>query len=131
MRHLGGLWQAVKLLSSARNLAIETRRFDWRVTPPSTFYLDAEYADIRLVTEEGGLISAKVEVPLGIGWQLATDQDEAGVYIVAKRKPVIGSISRAKFTVALPSALHISLKLAHCQLRLDDFSARLELPPSA
>ena len=106
----------MNLVNSARELAIETRRFQWKVTAPNTFFLQAEHADIRIGTTNRASISAKAELQVGIGWQLATDQDEAGVYIVARRKPVIGSIGRAKFTIALPPGIHLSLKLDHCQL---------------
>ena len=131
MRHVDKVWKAVKLVSSARDLAIETRRLEWNVTAPNTFFLQAEHADISLVPNDRARITAEVELPLGIGWQLATDQNEAGVYIVSKRKPVIGSIGRAKFTIGLPPGIHISLKLDHCQLCLDDLYTSLELPPLA
>ena len=65
----------------------------------------------------------------GFGWQLTTDQDDAGVYVVAKRKPVIGSIARGKFHFTLPQGVYISLKLTQCQLCLDDLTASLDLPP--
>ena len=129
MRHLDNLWKALKLAGAARELAIETRRFQWEVTTPSTFFLQAEYADIRLSTHDRLEVLAKVELQAGFGWQLATDQDEAGVYVIARRKPLIGSIGRAKFDITLPQDLHVSLKLEHCQLCLDDLNTTLEFPP--
>ncbi len=130
MRHLGKLWDAFSLVSSVRDAALERRRYSWQVTLPNTLHLEAEYADIRLVTRERPTITAKVALPLGIGWQLAAEQDDAGVYIVAMRKPLIGSLGRARFDIALPPGLHITLKLRRCQLRLDDLDMTLELPPS-
>ena len=129
MRHLDNLRRALSLFGAARDLAIESRRFEWEVPTPNTFYLEAEYADIRLSTHEHRQILAKVELQAGFGWQLATDQDEAGVYIVARRKPVLGSIGRAKFTITLPSDVHLSLQLEHCQLCLVDLNTSLDLAP--
>ena len=67
----------------------------------------------------------------GFGWQLATDQDEAGVYIIARRKALIGSIGRAKFDIKLPEQAHISLNLKNCQVCLAELNRALELPPVA
>lgn len=129
MRHLSNLGKAARLLNAARELAVETQGFQWDVTAPNTLFLQAEQSDIRLAIHDQPQILAKVELRAGFGWQLTTDQDEAGVYVVAKRKPVIGSIGRGRFHFTLPRGLHISLKLEQCQLCFDDLTASLELPP--
>ena len=129
MRHFDNVWKALRLAGAARELAIETRRLQWEVKTPSTFFLQAEYADIRLSTHDRLEVLAKVELQAGFGWQLATDQDEAGVYIIARRKPLIGSIGRARFDITVPQDLHVSLKLEHCQLCLNDLNTTLEFPP--
>ena len=108
MRHLGNFWNAINLISAARDLAVETRRFQWDVSIPNTFYLDAEYADIRLSWHDQLQVVAKLELQAGFGWQWTTDQDAAGVYIVAKRKPLIGSIGRGKFELSLCRTVSIS-----------------------
>lgn len=129
MRHLGNIWKAARLFNAARELAVETQRFQWDVTEPNTFFLQAEQSDIGLVWHDQPQILAKIEMRAGFGWQLTTDQDGAGVYVVAKRKPVIGSIGRGKFHFYLPRGVHISLKLKQCQLCFDDLTASLDLPP--
>lgn len=131
MRTLRKAWKALEIVGAARELAIETRRFSWDTAAGTTFYLQAEYAEIRLATHEQPVIEAKIKLQAGFGWQLVTDQDEAGVYIIAKRKSVIGSIGRARFDITLPADAHISLKLEKCKLCLDDLSAAFDWPPSA
>ena len=131
MQHLRTLWKAVNMVSFARDLAVETRRYQWDVSAPSTFFLQAEYADIRIAYHDHAHIVATVQLQAGFGWQLAIDQDQAGVYVVARRKPVIGSLGRCKFDIQLPHSLHISLKLERCQLCLDDLDTTIEFPPSA
>ena len=131
MRLLDNTLKALKLVGAARELAIETRRFNWNVAPGTTLYLQAEYADIRLVTHDRRELLAKVELQAGFGWQLLADQDEAGVYIIVRRKPLIGSISRCSFDIALPDDLHLSLQLEYCRLCLDELTSSLELPPLA
>ncbi len=122
------LRQALKLAGAARELAIETRRYNWDIAGGATFYLEAEHADIRLARQDSQAISAKIELVAGFGWQLATDADEAGVYIIARRKPLVGSIGRCKFDISLPADVQISLKLEHCLLCLQDLSATLNFP---
>lgn len=131
MRMLDNIWKAIRIVGAARELAIETRRFNWEVAAGTTFFLQAEYADIQLAAHERPEIQAKVELQAGFGWQLATDQDEAGVYVIARRKALIGSLGRAKFNFKLPQQAHISLKLENCQLCLAELSTALDLPPFA
>lgn len=131
MRLRDNAWKALKLVGAARELAIETRRFHWEVAPGSTFFLQAEHADIRLVTHHRSEVLAKVELQAGFSWQLLSEQDEAGVYIIARRKPLIGSIGRSRFDIAIPEDIHISFKLDQCKLCLDDLNTSLDLPPLA
>ena len=128
MRNLDNLWKALKLVGAARDLVFETRRFSWETAARTTLYLEAEHADIRLASHDQREILASIELQAGFGWQLATDQDLAGVYIVARRKPLIGALGRGKFDIIAPADLHISLKLLDCQLCLDEFSASLDFP---
>lgn len=131
MRLLDNAWKALKLVGAARELAIENRRFNWDVAPGSIFFLQAEHADIRLVTHHQPEVLAKVELQTGFSWQLLTEQDEAGVYIIARRKPLIGSIGRCRLDITVPQDVHISFKLDQCQVCLDDLNTSLDLPPLA
>ncbi len=123
------LWRAFKLLGAAWDLTVQKRRYQWDVRSPNTLFLQAENADIRLAPHDKSQILATIELRGGIGWQLTTEQDKAGVYIIARRKALIGSIARGKFTLWLPRGLHISLRLTACQLRLDDLHASIDFAP--
>ena len=112
-------------------MAVDTRRYHWETAPGTTFFLQAEYADIRLVTHRRPEVLAKVELQAGFGWQWLAEQDEAGVYIIARRKQLIGSLGRSRFDITLPEYIHISLKLKQCKLCLDDLNTALDLPPLA
>ncbi len=131
MRMLDKIWKALRIVGAARELAIETRRFNWEAAAGTTFFLQAEYADIRFAAHERHEILAKIELQAGFGWQLATDQDEAGVYMIARRKALIGSIGRGKFDITLPQHVHVSLKLENCQVCLAELNTALDLPPFA
>lgn len=131
MRMLDNVWKALRIVGAARELAIEKRRFNWKVAAGTTFFLQAEYADIHLVAHDRLEVLAKVELQAGFGWQLATDQDEAGVYMIARRKTLIGSIGRARFEIKLPEQAHISLKLKDCKVCLAELNTALDLGPLA
>lgn len=128
MQHLDNVWKAMNIVNSVRGLAIESKTYQWDITPPITFFLHVEYSDVTIKRHEKPTIVAKVELQAGFGWQVATDQDLAGVYIVAKRKPVIGTMGRGNFTITLPHNIHVTLKLEYCQLTLDDLNTTLDLP---
>lgn len=121
--------RALEIMGAARDLAIESRQFSWDAPAGTTFFLQAEQADIRLTAHERRTIAAKIELRAGFGWQLVTDHDEAGVYIIARRKALIGGVARARFDITLPADLHVSLKLEHCQVCLVNVNAALDLPP--
>lgn len=128
VRHL---WKAIELLGSFRDLAYESTRYQWEVTPPNTFFLDAEYADVKLTRQVTTQISATVRLRASFSWQLTTEQDEAGVYVVARRKAVIGNVGQARFVISVPTGIHVSLRLQHCRLSLEHFDGELELPAVA
>lgn len=129
MRHVSNIWKAARLLNSARDLAIDRQRYRWDVTLPNTLFLRAEQSDIRLGLHDQQQIFATVELRAGFGWQLTTEQDSAGVYIVAKRKPLVGSIGRAKFHFSIPRGVYLSLQLTQCQVCFDDLTASFDMPP--
>lgn len=129
MQHLDNLWKAVNIVGNVRDMAIESKTYRWNIEPPITFYLHVEHADILIQRWESPIIDMKVKLQAGFGWRVATDQDEAGVYVVAKRKPFIGSMGRAKLTVTLPQNMYLTLKLEHCQLSLDNLNTTINIPP--
>ncbi len=129
MAQLDRLWRALKLIGSARDLALEKRRYQWEVEPPNTFFLNAEHADIHLKPHDEARILTSIELRGSFAWQVATDQDEAGVYIIARRKAIVGSIGRGRFDVLLPRGIHMSLRLENCRLHMDDLNGDIEFPP--
>ena len=128
MRRAKQVWQAIDLLGSLREFAYESTRYQWDVTSPCTFFLDAEYADIRITRKEARQISATVRLRAAFSWKLETEQDDVGVYVVARRKAVIGNVGHARFVISVPNEIHVSLRLQQCRLSLEGFDGELELP---
>ena len=129
MRNLSKLRGALDLLGSIRDLTVVSRQYQWEVQTPSSFYLEAEYAEINLARADNNHLHVSVKLRASMSWKLVTERDDAGVYIVAKRKPLIGNIGRARLHVRVPHGVHISLQLQSCVLCLDELVSRYDLPP--
>jgi hypothetical protein len=63
------------------------------------------------------------------GLELVAEQDDAGVYIVARRKPVVGKLSRTDFTITVPFESHLVFHLTPGDIVLQDVHGMMELPP--
>jgi hypothetical protein len=113
-----------------RDLAPQTKNYPFAVIGATTFYLQTENAEIHITRWSKPMIEATVILQGAFGWKIATDQDEAGVYIAAKRKMAVGGFSSATFEILLPHDAHIILNLETCTVTLNDVSDTLHFPPS-
>lgn len=131
MQHLDNLWKLVSAASTVRDLALEARELAFVVQGPTTFYLHAEQADISIRRHNEPQLRARARLQAAFGWRLLSDQDEAGIYIVARRRAVVGGLSRAAFEITTPLDTYLMLRLENCTLRMEDLHGLLEIPPSA
>lgn len=129
MQRLDTLWKLVTAASAVRDMAVETKAYEFNVAAAVTFYLHAEYARVILKRWSQPRIVIQAELQAGFGWRVQTDRDEAGVYLVAKRRTLIGNLSRANFRVMLPHDAYAVLKLDNGSLELDDLKHTLHIPP--
>jgi hypothetical protein len=63
------------------------------------------------------------------GLELVAEQDEAGVYVVARQKAVVGKLSRADFTLTVPTDCHLVFHLTPGDIVFEQLNGMLELPP--
>lgn len=131
MRMLNKLRGALDIFLAIRDLTTMSRSYQWELATPSSFYLEAQHADVNLSRSEDNHLYVSVRLRASMSWKLATERDEAGVYIVLKRKPLIGNIGRARFDARVPRGVHISLQLENSLLCMKDLAGALELPPEA
>jgi len=122
--------QSLRFLAAARNLALERRRMIWNIEAPGTFFLAAEHASITVQWHDRAQAQARMELQASFAWQIVSEQDASGLYIVARRRSLLGGRGRAKLDFTLPRGLHLSLDLQHCELRLQDTQLHIELSPS-
>ncbi len=129
MERLNLLWQAVSVAGELRDIATERRTFVFNTLGATTFYLRAERASVQIMRWSLPRIEVRAIFRQAFGWQVATDQDTAGVYVVAHRRRLVGTASSALFEVAVPQETYLILKLQAGQVALEDVDGTLHLPP--
>lgn len=129
MQQLDTLWKVISAAGTVRDLAQERKTYQFTVTPPTTLYMHTEHAVIHVRRWHSPKIEIRTVLDVRIGWRVQTDQDESGVYLVAKRRTVVGSMARGEFTVHVPYDTHLILKVEHGAILLDNVNATLQIPP--
>lgn len=115
--------------ASVREIADEKKTLTYQVNGATTLYLQTEQAHVTLSRWTERRIEILMALQLSVGWRYAADQDEAGVYIVAMRRPVVGSLSRAEFNLLVPTDTHVIFKLKDCAMTLNAINGQIELMP--
>jgi len=128
MQHLNTLWQAVNVASSVTELARQTQTFHFSVSGAVTLYLQAESAEVRVTRWVEPKIEVTAQLQAAFGWRLATDQDEAGVYVVARRRLVVGTLSSAVFSLLVPKDTYLIFKLTDGRVVLNHVDGTLHVP---
>jgi hypothetical protein len=129
MQHLNMLWQLVNAASTVSELARQSQTYRFGVMGPVTFYLCADHAVVQLTRWRQPMVEVSAQLQAAFGWRIVTDQDEAGVYFVAKRRAVVGGFSRAVFRVNVPQDTYLMLKLHSGHVLLEDVNGTLNIAP--
>lgn len=99
----------------------------FNVQLPVTAYVRASHCTVTIQRVAGQQITLTAQLGAAFGWEMVTDQDEAGVYIVAKRKPVFGALSWARFTLSVPTGVHLALHLTPGNIELIGIDGQIRL----
>ena len=126
---LNTLWQAVRVAADLRDMTRARRTFVFHVPTSITFFLRAENADVRIFRWDAPRVEVRTLLEGSFGWRVATDQDEAGVYVVAHRRRLVGEFSSALFDVVVPHDTHLVLKLDNGKVSLAHVNGTLHVPP--
>ncbi len=124
MQQLNSLWHL-----AASTVAQDTKTHAFMVQSPTTLYMQAENAHVQIKRWARPKIEITSKLQVGFGWRVLTDQDEAGVYMVARRRGVIGGLSSARFEIHIPKETYLILKLSGCILTLNDVNSTVKIPP--
>jgi hypothetical protein len=129
MQRLEQLWKVVALAGQVRDLAQETRRYHFQVAPDVTFYAHVEHAHVQIRYHDDLAIAIEAFYQAQFGWRAQVEQDEHGVYLVARRRPVVGSVSTARFQVVLPRTVYVVLRLEEAAYSVSGVTQEVHLPP--
>lgn len=127
-KHIATIWQVFQAAASIRDLALERRHYAFPASEPLTLYLDGDTASVRIQRWNTPQIDISVQLQPGIAWRIHTEQDEAGIYCVARSRAIAGSLPRASFEIRIPPHTHIVLRLRGGSMELLDIDGTVELP---
>jgi hypothetical protein len=100
----------------------------FNVKPPVTVFVRGSNVAVRVIHQAGNIVELNASLRASFGWEFATEQDEAGVYIVAKRKPLVGTLSSASFTIIAPPEAALVLHLTPGSVQIVEMNGKLTIP---
>jgi hypothetical protein len=130
MQRIHRLMQVVNAASSVAEIVREKQVYRYGVQSACALYLHAEGAEVRLFRWELPAIEIVAQLQASFGWRIASEQDEAGVYFVAKRRPFVGAVAGGTFALTVPRETHVILRLERCQVWMTNVSSTVEIPGS-
>lgn len=132
MQNTERLKQLASAAATLKDIAQHTNTYNFHLpTPdPMTYYMRAENAIVQVARWSRPAVEVTALLNGAFGWRIATDQDDAGVYLVALRRMLIGRVSTAKFDVVVPQDTFVVLNLTNCDLRLTNVNNTVEIDPA-
>lgn len=133
LAQLTTLWQTVSEVSVTASQVLEiaqkSHTYHFNVQPdfPLTFYLQTEKAEVRIFRWDKPQIELTIKLQMPFGWRVATEQDAAGVYVAARRKPVVGRMSTGIFEAVVPMQTYLVLKCADSGVYLGGVDGTLHI----
>lgn len=99
------------------------------VRPPVTVFVRASQCQVTVHYHDLDHVELYASLYAGFGMRLVVEQDDAGVYVVARRRRLLGLLSRCEFTITVPAYCHLAFNLTPGTVRLQDLNGPLEIPP--
>lgn len=108
--------------------APQTSTHVFNVRLPVTVYLRASHCRVTVRRAEGCHVTVEASLQRAFGVELTTDQDDAGVYIVARRKLVTGTAAQIEFVLTVPPESHLALNLTPGAIVFEGVDGVVQLP---
>ncbi len=124
-----GLESAVK--STAETAAtVTTKSFTqlFEVTLPTTVYVRASQCHVTIYYKAGNEVKLTADLRAAFGWEVATEHDEAGVYVAARRKLVVGQLSTARLALTVPPEANLVFHLTPGSIRFVQLNGEITIP---
>lgn len=115
-------------LEATTNATAKSFRQVFRAAPPTTIYVRASHSDVTIIRQPGQQVELQASLRAAFGWDFIAEQDEAGVYIVARRKPIVGALSRASFTLIVPEYANLAFHLTPGSVKFANIDGKFAIP---
>lgn len=96
---------------------------------PVTVFVRASKCHITVHYHALDQVELHVSLYAAFGMRLVIERDEAGIYIVARRRRVLGYFSRSEFAVTVPDYCHLAFNLTPGTVRLEHIQGLLQIAP--
>jgi len=129
MQYAGRLAQLAAAAATVGEIALKAQSHRFGAPGPLTLYAHIEAADVTVERRALPYLEVAAQLQAPFAWRIAFDQDEAGVYVVALRRALVGELGGGSFRLIVRPDTYLHLRLDGCKLTLTDVHAMVELPP--
>ena len=98
------------------------------VSRPLTVYVRGSHCAVSVRRHDAPRVELEASLARSFGAELTAEQDEAGIYIVARRKPVVGAAARLELALTVPPDAHLALHLTPGDVSFLDVDGLAEFP---
>ena len=130
MQRLAKLTQLAAAAAAVGDIALKAHTHRFGAPGPLTLYAHLESAEVIVERRVLPYLEANVRLQAPFAWRVVFDQDEAGVYVVARRRPLVGELGGGTFHLIVRPDTFLHLRLEGCKLTLIDLHTVMELPPA-
>ncbi len=127
MRMLELALETFSAVRSLPDLVRERKVAAYEVHGPTTVFVRASHCRVIVRRIREARVQIECDLRQSFGWEWVTERDDAGVYLVLKRKPVMGTLSTAEVTLLVPSDAYLVFHLTPGSVQLADFEGRLSV----
>lgn len=109
-----------------------TTRFELRVfkvEAPVTVFIRGTRCRVHVHYHDLDQVELHTKLYNAFGLLFVTEQDDAGVYVVIKRRRFLGWISRAEFLIKVPRYAHLAFNLTPGTILLEEIQGIAEISP--
>jgi len=83
----------------------------FNVAGPTTVYVRGSHCNIAVRRHDASQVVLEANLVRAFGIDLTATQDDDGIYIVTRRKPVVGSVARTELLLTVPPDSHLAFHL--------------------
>lgn len=121
------IWEDSKRRIVASGTRSHLRVF--KVEAPVTVFVRGTKCKVTVQYHDLEQVELHVHLYNAFGLKFVTEQDEAGVYIVAKRRRFLGWISRAEFVLRVPAYANLAFNVTPGTVQLNEVTGVVHISP--